>query len=131
MITQTIKGWLQKMFAWWPWKQSPPVKYRHVAGAVSRGSAPETSLWIPEEGTVPQAGASPRRFTLENRPDRSGRSEVPDLSQLAAPASSPPISAEAAQDAQSSPTSRQRLEFLRYLVQRGIVNEGFESDHPG
>lgn len=132
MITQTIKGWLQKVFAWWPWKQSPPLKYQHVASAVSRGSAPETSLWIPEEGTVPQAGATPRRFTLENRPDRPGHAEV---SPLPAPASFPPAGAEPAgspaQDAQPFPTSSQRLEFLRYLVQRGIVNEGFESDHPG
>lgn len=135
MITQTIKGWLQKVFAWWPWKQSPPVKYRHVASAVSRGSAPETSLWIPEEGTVPQAGATPRRLSFENRPDRPGRAESPDLSPLSAPASFPPAGADSAencaQDAQPSPNSRQRLEFLRYLVQRGIVNEGFENDHPG
>ncbi len=133
MITQTIKGWLQKVFAWWPWKQSPPIKYQHVAGAVSRGPAPETSLWIPQEGTVPQAGATPRRFTLENRSDRLGHSETPDLSPLSAPASFPPAGAESAasQDAPLSPTSRQRLEFLRYLVQHGIVNEGFESDHPG
>jgi hypothetical protein len=26
------------------------------------------------------------------------------------------------------PTTRQRLEFLRYLVQHGIVNEGFEKE---
>src|SRR5581483_9253293 len=132
MITQAIKGWLQKVFAWWPWRQSPPIKYQHVAGAVSRGSASETSLWIPEEGTVPQAGATPRRFTLENRPDRPGRSEAPDISPLPAPASFSPSGAESAehpaQDAQSSPGAGQRLEFLRYLVQRGIVNEGFEND---
>jgi len=133
MITQTIKGWLRKVFAWWPWKQSPSFPYQHVAGAVSRGSAPETSLWIPQEGTVPQAGATPRRFSRETRADRLGHTETPDLSPLSAPASFPPADAEsgAIQEVSLSPASRQRLEFLRYLVQRGIVNEGFDSDHPG
>src|SRR5579883_2381612 len=100
MITQTIKGWLRKVFAWWPWKQSPSFPYQHVAGAVNRGSAPETSLWIPKEGTVPQAGATPRRFTRENRSERLGHAETPDLSPLSAPAAFPPADADtaAAQD---------------------------------
>lgn len=41
--------------------------------------------------------------------------------------------AEAAQGASEelppAPTPQQRLEFLRYLVQRGLVNEGFGEDH--
>ena len=30
---------------------------------------------------------------------------------------------------QRAPTPQQRLEFLRYLVQHGFVNEGFGDDH--
>jgi hypothetical protein len=121
------------MFAWWPWKQSSPIPYEHVASAASRGSAPETALWRAEEGTVPQAGASSRRAPFENRPDRAGRSETSDRSPYSAAASSPAASTEAsaAGNTQSSSTLQQRLEFLRYLVQRGIVNEGSEDDHPG
>lgn len=142
MITQAIKGWLQKMFAWWPWKQSPPIEYPHVASAVSRGSAPEAPFWASQEGTVPQAGATPRRFSLENRSERlaPSRSETPDMPPLSPPVSLSHAGSEAARDSDHLPhvpTPQQRLEFLRYLVQRGLVNEGFENnhdhadDHPG
>lgn len=123
------------MFAWWPWKQSPPIPVQHVASAASRGSAPETAHWRTEEGTVPQAGTSPRRLPLEKRPDHLGRSEPADhLPRSAAASSSAPSSeppAHPTRDVPSLLTSQQRLEFLRYLVQRGIVNEGREDDHPG
>jgi hypothetical protein len=123
------------MFAWWPWKQSPSIPYQHVASAASRGSAPETSLWRTEDETVPQAGTSPRRLPLDTRPDLSGRSETADRSPRSAAASSsaasPERPAHLARDVPSPLTSQQRLEFLRYLVQRGIVNEGIEDDHPG
>jgi hypothetical protein len=121
------------MFAWWPWKQSPPIPVQHVASAASRGSAPETALWRTEEGTAPQAGTSPRRLPLEKRPDLSGRSETADRSPrstAASPSATSPELPALAPDTPSSLTSQQRLEFLRYLVQRGIVNEGFEEDHP-
>lgn len=135
MITQAIKGWLHKVFAWWPWKQSPPIEYPHVASAVSRGSAPETSLWASKEGTVPQAGATPRRFTLENRSDRLAQplSEAPDMPPLSPVVPFSNAGAEALRDSadnlQHAPTPQQRLEFLRYLVDHGLVNEGFEKDH--
>lgn len=116
------------MFAWWPRKQSPPIPYQHAASAVSRGSAPETALWRAEEGTVPQAGTSARRLPLENRPGHAGHAETPESSPRSAAAPSPATNPAP----ESSPvTSQQRLEFLRYLIGRGIVNEGFEDDHPG
>lgn len=132
MITQAIKGWLRKVFAWWPWKQSPFIEYEHVTSATARGSTPETTLWASKEGTIPQAGITPRRFTFENRSERlaQSRSEAADMSPLSPPASFPYTGSEP----DSAPTTRQRLEFLRYLVQRGIVNEGFERgplDPPG
>ncbi len=132
MLTQAIKGWLRKVFAWWPWKQSTPIEYPHVS-AVTRGPTPETTLRTAREGIVPQAGATPRRFTLENRADYrvQPRSEAPDLSAPPNPALLAGLDAEAGATREHTPTTRQRLEFLRYLVQRGIVNEGFEDDRPG
>jgi hypothetical protein len=126
MITQAIKGWLHKVFAWWPWKQSPSIEYQHVTSAVSRGSAQEMSPWLSQEGTVPQTGATPRRFLLENRAERLAQprpevSDMPPLSPLA-PVSKP------VDTTAEGPTPQQRLEFLRYLVQHGLVNEGFEHD---
>jgi len=123
------------MFAWWPWKQSPPIPVQHVASAASRGSAPETAHWRTEEGTAPQAGTSPRRLPLEKRPDHLGRSEPADRS-LHSPAASSSVPSSQlptpqVRDVPSLLTFQQRLEFLRYLVQRGIVNEGSEDDHPG
>lgn len=137
MITQAIKDWLHKMFAWWPWKQSTPLEYQHVASGVSSAATPETSLWISEDGTFPQAGATPRRFTLESRAERLAqpRAEAPEVSPFALPAAlrtGADSEEEFEKNAPGTPTSLQRLEFLRYLVQHGIVNEGFESDprHP-
>ncbi len=132
MITQAIKAWFHKMFAWWPWKQSPLMEYQHITSATARGSSPETALRASKEETIPQAGITPRRFGLENRSERQSqpRSEAPDVSPP-----SPPVSlSHTSSEPGNAPDARQRLEFLRYLVQRGIVNEGFENkplDPPG
>ena len=60
------------------------------------------------------------------------RSDAPDLAALL---NSAPFAGADAESVGTSagmrghaPTTRQRLEFLRYLIQRGIVNEGFEND---
>lgn len=124
MITQAIKAWFHKVFAWWPWKQSPLMEYEHITSATAHGSASETALRASKEETIPQAGMTPRRFSLENRPERQShpRSEMPGVSPPSLPASLSHTGSEPG----NTPTARQRLEFLRYLVQRGIVNEGFE-----
>lgn len=133
MLTQAIKGWLQKVFAWWPWKQSTPIEYPRVS-TVTRGPTPETTLRATREGIIPQAGVTPRRFPLEGRAERMAhpRSEAPDLPALLSSAPFAGLDAESTEASagmrEHVPTTRQRLEFLRYLVQRGIVNEGFEDD---
>ncbi len=128
MITQAIKEWFRKVFAWWPWKQSPFIEYEHVTSATARGSTPETTLRASKEETVPQAGVTPRRFPLENRRERliQPRSETPGVPPLSPPASFPSTDTEP----ENAPMVRQRLEFLRYLIRRGIVNEGFENNPP-
>lgn len=139
MITQAIKGWLQKLFAWWPWKQSTPIEYQQTASVVTRGPIPETTLWPKREGTAPQTGTVPCLSTVEDQPEPivRPRFEVFETSPL--PASTFFVnkekesvreheeSVDSGETPSIAPTSQQRLEFLRYLVQRGIVNEGFEA----
>lgn len=129
MITQAIKEWLHKVFAWWPWKQSAPMEYQHVTSSVAWSSTAETPSWSTREGTVPQAGTTPRLSTLEGRMLQPRSDDVPSS---AAPTSFGSADMERTRDAgcvpPHTPTTQQRLEFLRYLIQRGIVNEGFEEN---
>lgn len=131
MITQAIKGWLQKLFAWRPWKQSTPIEYQHVASVVTRGPTTETTSWPQREGTAPQSGASPCLSTLEDQPEATvlSRFEVPDAppsTALSLNKEKEQLVGDAGEILSGSPTNWQRLAFLRYLVQQGIVNEGFE-----
>lgn len=133
MVTQAIKAWLQKVFAWWPWKQSSPIEYQHIPSVASQRATNKRARWGEAEDTVPHTSATPGRFALENRTERvvQSLSEVPDMPSLStlSPVGTEPVG-NAASDISPAPTQRKRLEFLRYLVQRGIVNEGFESNEP-
>src|ERR1700726_735344 len=71
MITQAIKRWLRNMFAWWPWKQTPPVTYEQASGPLSVGTTPEGISLSSVEGTTPQASITPRLSTIEERPERA------------------------------------------------------------
>ncbi len=128
MITQAIKEWLQKMFAWWPWKQSTSVEYQPVASPVTWISTPETPFRSIREGTIPQTGTIPRLSTLEGRSERVLQPRSEDLPAHTASPSSAEFASTSSGAHSPVPTAQQRLEFLRYLVQRGIVNEGFEKD---
>ena len=134
MCTQTIKTWLHQMFAWWPWKRPTQAEYTHVASPLNTGATQEP---VSKSTIAPPAGIAPRFSTIEEWPERAVQSDVPVASELGAtpisPLSTPPVEApkeptrhidEAA--AQASPSPQQRLDFLRYLVERGIVNEGLE-----
>ncbi|HEU5381466.1 MAG TPA: hypothetical protein VFV38_39090 [Ktedonobacteraceae bacterium] len=129
MITQVIKEWLRKAFAWWPWKQTASIEYQHVASSVAWGSTAEAHSWSTREGTVPQPGTTPRLSTLEGRLPQPRPEEFPPS---APPTSLAGADMERTKDPEGvlspTPTPQQRLEFLRYLVQRGIVNEGFQRD---
>lgn len=126
MITQAMKKWFHKLFAWWPWKQSPTAENQHVTGAMS-GVAPETSLWLAHEESSSQAGATYRRSGRENWAERSGPPLVDGLGPSRAIS---PYQAGTGLSSPPAPTPRQRLEFLRYLVQRGLINEGIEEQPP-
>lgn len=133
MITQAIKRWLRNMFAWWPWKHTPPVAYTQASGSLGMNT-PQAGISLSAvEGTTPQTSIIPRLSTIEERPDRTISAHIPatnDMVETPLPPSlrSPaePGKDDASLAVPSTPTPQQRLEFLRYLVKRGIVNEGQE-----
>ncbi len=157
MITQAIKRWLHKMFAWWPWKSSPETEYVPVAGSLNKGIAQgrrDALSWSTTEGVAPPSSIAPfifgqgeiGRSTFGEWPERvvqssslSNEKAEPPLPLL--PTNPPveqtidngmsgtsgtPTSAKAVfSDIPPTPTPEQQLEFLSYLVRRGLVNEGF------
>ena len=149
MITQAIKGWLRRMFAWWPWKQSPSIPYSHVVSPLSKGFSQESAPRSTIDGVAPQAGITPRLSTIEEWPKRVDQPQpyFPEAGEpaerpLLPPPPSVPPTAEPVEEKQGTdtesiagakeaarmqpPSPEQQLEFLQYLVRRGIVNEGFE-----
>jgi len=137
MITQAIKRWLRHMFAWWPWKHTPPAAYRQASGPLGMNTSQEGISLSAVEGTTPQASITPRLSTIEERPERTISAPIPapnDMAETPLPPSlrSPvdistgPGIDDASPAVPSTPTPQQRLEFLRYLVKRGIVNEGLD-----
>jgi hypothetical protein len=131
MITQAIKQWLHKLFAWWPWQSSTKTEYLHTAGSLNKGAAQEMTA----RSTID--GVAPRRSTIEEWPERIVQPFPPLLEERAETTfpSLPPPPTEKVKEVRTgeasassiSPTSgaERQLEFLRYLVKRGIVNEGF------
>jgi hypothetical protein len=141
-LTQTIKNWLHNMFAWWPWKQSTQIEYSQVANQLNKGTTPETLSRSTIDGIAPQTGITPRLSTIEEWPERVVQSdfttadefaETPSLSPAPnadrEPVKEPQVPVDGSfAAAQTAPSTQQRLEFLQYLIKRGIVNEGVEED---
>ena len=152
MVTQAIKNWLRKLFSWWPWKQSTEIEQTHGASPLNKGTTQEAISRSAIDGVAsqPQPGIAQRLSIIEEWPDRV----VKPLSPTPQPLLPPPVASEFpetplpppltssvdkatdifASDVPSTPapmpdrtpTPEQQLEFLHYLVKRGIVNEGFE-----
>jgi len=137
-LTQAIKNWLHKMFAWWPWKQSTQIEYSAHANSVNKGTTQETWSKSMTDGIVPQTGIVPRLSTIQEWPERVVQTDIPTKNEFTETPSlgslgdgepmkksATPID-ETPAGMQTSPSTQQRLEFLQYLVKRGIVNEGVE-----
>ena len=109
------------------------MDYKHASGPLSKGTAEGVSLST-IDGTAPQTSITPRLSTIEERPERilqtpfPAASDLPVPTPVTSPADMPgePIKEDILPAVPSVPTPEQRLEFMRYLVKRGIVNEGFE-----
>jgi hypothetical protein len=139
MLTQTIKSWLHKMFAWWPCKQSTNIKHSNAAKPLNKGTTKESLSRSTIDGSVPQTGSASCLSTIEQWPERVVQSDFQPAGELSEtalpPPSTPPV--EMTKEPQNhaddvsvvlQPSPQQRLEFLQYLIRRGIVNEGFEED---
>lgn len=148
MISKAIKRWLHKMFAWWPWRQSPAKEYAHAVHPLQAGTTiQEAASWPTGEGIVPQADppTPPRRSSFEQWPESPPQSPfppplTPTPTNISGQADKPPLFLPAPQaglstrtkddedTAPASPNPQRQLEFLQYLVQRGLVNEGFSEE---
>jgi len=141
-LTQAIKNWLHKMFAWWPWKQSTQNEYSQYANSINQGTNQETLSRSRSDGIAPQTGIVPRLSTIEEWPERVVQSDltvINELTETPSISSTPSVDGEIIRKSatpadgtpasvQTSPSPQQRLEFLQYLIKRGIVNEGVEED---
>jgi hypothetical protein len=141
-LTQAIKNWLHKMFAWWPWKQSAQIEYSPYANSINIGTNKETLSRSMTDGIAPQSGIVSSLSTIDEWPERvvqsdltvnDGLTETPSISsttslegEIISKSSTPADGTPA--NVQASPSPQQRLEFLQYLIKRGIVNEGVEEN---
>ena len=137
-LTQAITNWLHKVFAWWPWKQSTQIEYSPYASSINKGPNQETLSKSMNDGIASQTGITPRLSTIQEWPERvvqtdiTAKNELPEALSLGSSADGEPMikSTMPAHDTppgmQTSPSTQQRLEFLQYLIKRGIVNEGLE-----
>ncbi len=137
-LTQAITNWLHKMFAWWPWKQSTQFEYSPYANSINNGATQETLSKSMTDGIAPQTGIVPRLSTIQEYPERvvqtdvTAKNELPETPSLGSSGDGEPMKKSAPPEyetpagMQTSPSTQQRLEFLQYLIKRGIVNEGVE-----
>jgi hypothetical protein len=144
MITQGIKRWLKNLFAWWHWGRMSAANYVQATSTTVQGTQQETLFFPTAEGLSAQptqpstTSVAIERLEEEPTPE-SGRliaeEPSPTKTSFIQPSidesinileEKPKTKQEAVHTTQEllTPTTEQRLEFLRYLVERGIVNEG-------
>ena len=139
-LMQAMKNLFHKMFAWWPWKQSTQIEHSHYANSINKGTTQGTLQTSMTDGIVHQTGIAPRLSTIQDWPesvvqtDLTAKSELTEIPLPASPGDgefvkkSPSPAGEPPAGVLTSPSTQQRLEFLQYLIQRGIVNEGVEEN---
>ncbi len=138
MLMQAIKHWLEKMFAWWPWRLPAKAENPPTLSTLNKGGAQNAALLsrTPVDEIAPKPEVAPCRSTTEEWPEHA---ETPSFPSSPAPLPTPPLEkaretlantgeTSSASGASSAATPEQHLAFLHYLVKRGIVNEGFAED---
>jgi len=133
MVIQTIKAWLNKLFAWWPWKRSSATEYPQATSNMSKGMAQEQMWRSVGEAPMPQSGIT--SVVVEHGAGENTPEPQPLLGDEPSECVSPPAKHPEAtgKDMPTLPSNalaplprhEQQLEFLRYLVQQGVINEGF------
>lgn len=143
MITQTLKRWLNKLFAWWPWGQSNRMSYSRAANSLNRGMTQELVWRTSVDGYVPQPGITSvvveqggddttseiHQYSTDEGSEHISQSFQPtEVSPSSIPQNNgtQELPSSFSGDAtQSSSDEEQHLTFLYYLVKRGVYNEGF------
>jgi hypothetical protein len=158
MLTQGIKRWLSKLFGWWPWKKTSERQYAQAASLLNKSISQESIFWSTGDSVTPHSGGAPlivgqgetsqtSLSTIDEWPERIVQASPPPIEKVdqsqpptllpASPIDSSPMIVESASENVEAlfiesphlpPTPEKKLEFLRYLVKRGIVNEGFAED---
>jgi hypothetical protein len=158
MLTQGIKRWLSKLFEWWPWKKTPEHEYAQATSLLNKGMAQESIFRSTSDGVTPHSGVAPlivgqgetsqtSLTTIDEWPERIVQASPPSIEKVdqiqpsallpASPIDSSPMIVESTSENAEilfiespplPPTPEKKLEFLQYLVKRGIVNEGFAED---
>jgi hypothetical protein len=144
MITQTIKHWLGNLFAWWPWKRNAMAALPSQRRDGAIGSAHELLGRVSDDGTwllpdttfvaVKQENDGSPVLHSPFYPSSFDEQDNTKLSTTSLDSASCTPGSEMYQQEQSllvvssRPTLEQQLHFLRYLVERGLINEGFEED---
>lgn len=145
MITQTFKRWMKTLFAWWPWKRSARVEYTPLVHSSRRNSMPEP-LWYVADATTPQQStAIAVEQELTSYPSPLPEPDEPSVDmyamhshhthkdqQLPVPISSSTDTNLLSPSSLPVPIASPQLSpaechliFLRYLFERGLLNEGF------
>jgi hypothetical protein len=144
MTTQAIKRWLSRLFAWWPWRKLPETGYAQTASSGNKGPLSEPGWRTTVEGASPQPGITSvavdhkndesmlegKRPVLENPQEMPQALHQPSTGENLNTLHATSTNIQNADNAQRggtapSPTVEQRLAFMRYLAQRGLLNEGF------
>src|SRR5947209_5593139 len=96
MVTQAIKNWLRKLFAWWPWKQSTEIEHAHAASPLNKGTTQGTVSRSTIDGVAsqPQPGIAQRLSTIEEWPERVVKPLSPPPQPLLPPPLPPPDASE-------------------------------------
>lgn len=149
---QAIRRWLDRLFNWLLRKEEAKAELTAARDALRRRSAQEQAAWQSRNGLSSSPGAAPRLrgqsdagfASWDERPERISQpaplaGENHDIPMTSLPTTPPvetivqppqPAQAEATIDTHvpSTPAADQQLIFLRFLVKRGVVNEGFPQD---
>ncbi|WP_338254455.1 hypothetical protein [Dictyobacter halimunensis] len=140
---QTFKRWLNRLFSWWPWRSTTTVNRVQASGSRGWNIVPEAA-WHASINGAEAVNPQPNNTSIAIEHDLDTSSiehptavdadilspspaldENPFSGQPPILADQPSVAA-SEQPVQDSAGAENQLLFLRYLVQRGILNEGFK-----
>lgn len=141
MITQTIKRWWHKLFARWSRNTSQNLSFTPVDRRANAALTPEPPSYTSLNGLTPQSGVAPliaggaqgdvTCSTIDGQSNRVPQEQLSSAESGSVTASGSRVERAletATNGATLKPTPQQQLDFLNYLVKRGLVNEGFTED---